>query len=107
MNIFVKNKSNYKYLTHFLIILLCSFFINFYYARIGVFPIDTFLHYDAAYRILTNEYPVRDFWVVSGLTVDFLEAFFSFYCHVIVNIKIFKYLSGSAIVLSSASCKRS
>ncbi len=76
MKIFVKNKSNYKYLTHFFIILLCSFFINFYYAKIGVFPIDTFLHYDAAYRILNNEYPVRDFWVVSGLTIDFLQAFF-------------------------------
>ena len=78
MNIFVKNKSNYKYLTHFFIILLCNFFINFYYAKIGIFPIDTFLHYDAAYRILNNEYPVRDFWVVSGLTIDFLQAFFFF-----------------------------
>ena len=31
-----------------------SFFINYYYADLGSFPIDTFLHYDSAYRILKN-----------------------------------------------------
>ena len=76
MNIFVQNKSIFKYLTHFFIIILCSFFINFYYASIGAFPIDTFLHYDSAYRILNKEYPIRDFWVVSGFTIDFFQAFF-------------------------------
>ena len=53
-----------------------SFFINFYYSNLGVFPIDTFLHYDSAYRILNNEYPIKDFWIVSGLVVDIIQSLF-------------------------------
>ena len=55
---------------------LYSFFINYYYADFGAFPIDTFLHYDSGYRILKNQIPIRDFWVVSGFLVDFIQAFF-------------------------------
>ena len=53
-----------------------SFFVNYYYSNFGVFPIDTFLHYDSAYKILNNNYPIRDYWIVSGLFVDFFQAFF-------------------------------
>ena len=60
-------KSNIIYL---IILFFFSFFINFYYANIGTFPIDTFFHYDGAYRILKNEYPVKDFWIVSGFIID-------------------------------------
>ena len=59
-----------------IIIFIFSFFINFYYAKFGVFPIDTFFHYDPAYRILNNEYPIRDSWVVSGLVIDIFQSFF-------------------------------
>ena len=65
--------------THFfytVIIILFSFSINFYYSKLGVFPIDTFLHYDSAYRILENEIPFRDYWIVSGFVVDFFQSFF-------------------------------
>ena len=68
-------KSIEKY-TYIFFIILFSFFINWKYSRYGVFPIDTFLHYDSAYRILNGEYPIRDYWIVSGLFVDFLQAFF-------------------------------
>ena len=56
------------------IIFYFSFFINKHFGNIGVFPIDTFLHYDSGYRILNNQYPTRDFWVTSGIFIDFLEA---------------------------------
>ncbi len=59
-----------------IIIFFFSFFINFYYAKFGVFPIDTFFHYDSAYRILNNEYFIRDSWVVSGLVIDIFQSFF-------------------------------
>ena len=59
-----------------IILFISAFFFNIYYANLGVFPIDTFLHFDSGYRILNNQYPVQDFWVVSGIFVDFLEAFF-------------------------------
>ena len=57
MNKFYNSKffnSPYLYL---LIIVIYSFCINFYYGNLGVYPIDTFLHYDSAYRILKNEFP--------------------------------------------------
>ena len=59
-----------------ILIFLFSFFINFYYSKFGTFPIDTFLHYDTGFRILNNEFPVRDYWIVSGFIVDFLQAIF-------------------------------
>ena len=65
--------------TNFLYVIflgIFSFFINFYYSSLGSFPIDTFLHYDSANRILNGELPIRDFWVVSGLTTDYIQAFF-------------------------------
>ena len=59
-----------------ILIAIYSFSINFYYANIGTFPVDTFLHYDSSYRILNKEYPVKDFWIVSGFVVDFIQSFF-------------------------------
>jgi len=76
MTIF-SNKSLFN--THFfylILIFLFSFFINFYYAKFGSFPIDTFLHYDSAFKILNNEFPVKDYWIVSGFIVDFFQSFF-------------------------------
>ena len=40
-----------------LILFFLSFFVNQYYGNIGVFPIDTFLHFDSSYRVFKNEYP--------------------------------------------------
>jgi hypothetical protein len=76
MLILHKNKNNST--NFFFIIILClfSFFINYHYAKLGSFPIDTFLHFDSAHGILNGELPIRDYWVVSGLTVDFIQSFF-------------------------------
>ena len=65
-----------KDILYFLIISIIAFAANFYYANSGVFPIDTFLHYDSAYKILNSEFPIRDYWIVSGVFVDFLQSFF-------------------------------
>ena len=58
------------------ILVFFSFAVNWNYAKYGIFPIDTFLHYDSSYRILEGEYPVKDYWIVSGFLVDFIQAFF-------------------------------
>lgn len=71
-----KKKINTSIIFYLIIISIYSFFITFYYADFGVFPIDTFLHYDAGYRILKNEYPIKDYWIVTGFLVDFLQAIF-------------------------------
>ena len=87
-----------------IIIFISAFSFNIYYANLGVFPIDTFLHFDSGYRILNNQYPVKDFWVVSGIFVDFLEAFFfkilgvSWKTHVIHS-SIFNGIIGSLTYL--------
>ena len=58
------------------IIAIYSFCINFYYSNLGVYPIDTFLHYDSSYRILKNELPVKDYWIVSGFIVEYIQSIF-------------------------------
>lgn len=84
------NKSN---IYIFLIIFFYSFLINFYYAHFGVFPVDTFLHYDSSFRILKNEYPVRDYWIVSGFVLDFIQSIF----FKIFGVNWFAYLFHSSI----------
>ena len=59
-----------------IIIFLFSFSINYYYSNLGVFPIDTFFHYDSSFRILKNEFPIKDFWIVSGFVIDFIQSIF-------------------------------
>lgn len=53
-----------------------SFFINFYVGNVGVFPVDTFIHYDNGYRILLGEHPVKDYWIVHGYIIDYIQALF-------------------------------
>ena len=55
---------------------LLSFSINFYSANNGVLPIDTFLHYDSAKNILEGTLPIKNYWIVHGLTLDYMQAFF-------------------------------
>ena len=75
---YILNKKNFLDTNSFylLILGLFSFFIYFYFSKLGSFPIDTFLHYDSAFRILKGEYPIKDFWVITGLTVDLIQTFF-------------------------------
>ena len=39
-------------------------------------PIDTFSFFDTGYSILHGKYPIRDFWIFSGLFLDNLQALF-------------------------------
>ena len=60
------------------IILLFTFsiLVNQYYGNIGVFPVDSFSHFDTGHRILLNEHPFKDYWIVSGPFIDYLQALF-------------------------------
>jgi len=53
-----------------------AFFLNYWTGSRGVFPIDTFVHFDSSLRILKQELPIRDFWINSGLFIDFIQAIF-------------------------------
>lgn len=59
-----------------LIIFIIGFGFNFYYANLGVFPVDSFLHYDSGFKFIANELPLRDYWIVHGLSLDIIQYFF-------------------------------
>ena len=63
-----------KKISYLFIIFFFSILINQYYGYIGVFPIDTFLFFDSGYRVANGEFPFKDFWAITGLTNDFIQA---------------------------------
>ena len=68
--------TNDKFLSIFLFIV--AILINQHYASRGIFPMDGFAHFDPGYRILNGEYPLRDYWVIHGIIVDYIQAAFFF-----------------------------
>ena len=66
---------NYKFLIPIGLVIY-AFLINFFSGNIGVMPIDTFGFFDTGYSILKNKLPIRDFWIFTGLVVDYLQALF-------------------------------
>ena len=63
---------NYLALLLFLIALL----INQYTGNRGVFPIDSFSHFDSGFRILKGDHPFKDYWSITGPLLDYLQYFF-------------------------------
>ena len=70
---------NYKksllFLAPYIFLILISFYINYWSGSRGVWPVDTFVHFDSAVRFLNNELPIRDFWIIHGLFIDMIQAF--------------------------------
>ena len=58
---------------------LFSLLINQYYGNKGIFPVDSFAHFDTGFRILLGEYPFKDYWVVSGPLIDYLQSIFFYF----------------------------
>ena len=69
---------NYKFLIPIGLVIY-AFLINFFTGNIGVMPIVTFGFFDTGYSILKNKLPIRDFWIFTGLVVDYLQALFFWY----------------------------
>ena len=72
----MEKKNLHVNIIFFIILLIFSTSINFYYGNIGVFPIDTFAFFDTAYSILLNKHPFKDVWITTGPLVDYIQAFF-------------------------------
>tara|TARA_A100001011_G_scaffold26242_1_gene25837 strand:+ start:43 stop:264 length:222 start_codon:yes stop_codon:yes gene_type:complete len=72
MSKYIEYKNFYIYTS----LAIISFSLNFYIASKGVFPVDTFIHYDNGYRILLGDNPIKDYWIVHGFIIDYLQAFF-------------------------------
>ena len=70
---FLKNKLlNEKSIIVFIFIF--SLAINQFFGNRGVYPIDSFGFFDPGYRVLNGEFPFKDYWVVSGATIDYFQA---------------------------------
>ena len=65
----------YHPITYFILVLF-SFFINFYYANFGIEPADSFVLYNGGYKVSKNLIPFQDYWLVTGPLMDYLNAFF-------------------------------
>ncbi len=52
--------------------------VNQYYANLGVFPHDSFSHFDTGNMILNGFHPFSDFWIVSGPFIDYFQALLFF-----------------------------
>ena len=58
------------------ILILFSLLINQYYGNRGIFPVDSFAHFDTGFRILLGEHPFKNYWIVSGPFLDYTQSIF-------------------------------
>ena len=73
----MKSNTLFKKENLFVIFLfLFSLLFNQYYGNRGIFPVDSFSHFDTGFRILLDEHPFKDYWVISGPLVDYIQAVF-------------------------------
>jgi len=61
---------------YLIILVLFSIFINQYAANRGVFPIDSFLIFDAAYNVISGNHPFKDYWLITGPFLDYIQSLF-------------------------------
>ncbi len=57
-------------------LILISFSTNQHYAYMGVLPVDSFSTFNAGYDILNGKIPFKDYWVLKGIVLDFIQAGF-------------------------------
>ena len=50
--------------------------INQYYGNQGAFPHDSFAHFETGYRIINGEHPFKDYWIISGPLIDYIQSLF-------------------------------
>ena len=72
----MNGKLNYSKIFLSFILLILSFYINYYYANKGVYPIDSFSFFDSAFYVTEGQHPIKDFWVISGILLDYVQAIF-------------------------------
>ena len=70
---FFSNKINH---IAYVILAVFAFYINYFFSNIGVYPIDTFSFFDSGYLITEGFHPIKDFWVISGVLIDYIQGLF-------------------------------
>ena len=74
INIFFNRKNLF-----IVFLFIFSLLINQYYGNQGIFPVDSFSHFDTGFRILLGEHPFKDYWIISGPIVDYLQSIFFYF----------------------------
>ena len=72
----MKIKNNTYKIFFYPLLVVFAFYINFYYANLGLHPIDTFTFFDSGFNITIGEHPIKDSWIISGIIGDYLQALF-------------------------------
>ena len=91
------NKINFnqinKKIFYFLII-LNSLFFTFYYGFRGIFPLDSFLIFDAGYKVLNGVHPFKDYWSITGPILDYIQSILFF----LFKVNWFSYVLHAALI---------
>jgi len=95
----ISNNLKGEKLIYFLLLILSSFFFTFYYGFIGIFPLDSFLIYDAGFKILNGNHPFKDYWSITGPLLDYIQSFLFF----IFGVNWLTYILHAAILNSFIS----
>ena len=77
-----------------IILILFSSLFNQYYGNRGIFPIDSFLIFDAAHNILSGNHPFKDYWLITGPFLDYLQALF----FLILDVNWFSYVLHASLL---------
>ena len=62
--------------TYLIILAVFSICINQYFGNRGVFPIDSFLIFDSAYNVASGNHPFKDYWIITGPFLDYIQSLF-------------------------------
>ena len=71
----IKNLINQN-LFYLSLIILSSLIFTFYSGYKGIFPIDSFLIFDAGFKVLNDYHPFRDYWSITGPFLDYIQFLF-------------------------------
>ena len=66
----------YNKFSNIIIIIFSSLFFTFYSGYKGIFPIDSFLIFDAGFKVLNDFHPFKDYWTITGPFLDYIQYIF-------------------------------
>ena len=72
----ILKKEKLKILLLLFILSTYAYLVNWYSANIGVLPIDTFGFMDSSNSVIKGHLPIRDFWIFTGLLLDYMYFYF-------------------------------
>ena len=72
----MQNTNKFYHLGLYIVLIIFSFLVNFYYSSFGVEPMDSFVLFNGGFKVLNGLTPFKDYWLVTGPLMDYLNAFF-------------------------------